>query len=390
MRANSGYKLKQMQKRLEDMFSLLSLWQQYVDIIYAPEQEINLLKRMKDAGTLGADLSQTSFATKLENANIEKKLAELFAADDSAALDEELADMAAKNAEEAYLSVQEGLTSDTSITSEGPEADFVRRDADLDSSEEPQPNLDDTGVQSSDEEQAAAGDETTAQPQDGELKFSQRKLFGSERDREKHYADYNLDDTEVNRFKAKMQRGFDDEVSKKGGQSIVEDVDYIAQEQDVKASANIQQLNLFGTPLASEQTSTKKEKNANRRFVQELVDALVALDPDNALMDLEQPSTFIQFNPMDEDPETLAGTILEQQAQSLRYEDNVKMRASLVLEAYSRQLEEINVKSLSQEEKDRLEKVTMMVEFLKQVKVVDAAVLLKLYNMYSVQAEFEY
>ena len=124
MRANSGYKLKQMQKRLEDMFGLLSLWQQYVDIIYAPEQEINLLKAMKDTGTLGADLSESNFAARLENANIEKKLAELFATDTSAALDDELDDMASKNAEDAYMSVQEGLTSDTSITSEGPDFDF--------------------------------------------------------------------------------------------------------------------------------------------------------------------------------------------------------------------------------------------------------------------------
>lgn len=37
LKANPGRRLGAMQKRLEDMFKLLDLWQQYVDIIYAPE-----------------------------------------------------------------------------------------------------------------------------------------------------------------------------------------------------------------------------------------------------------------------------------------------------------------------------------------------------------------
>lgn len=36
-------KLKVLQKRLEDMFQLLSLWTQYVEVIYMPESEIHVL-----------------------------------------------------------------------------------------------------------------------------------------------------------------------------------------------------------------------------------------------------------------------------------------------------------------------------------------------------------
>ena len=73
-----------MQKRLEDMFSLLNLWQQYVDIIYAPETEIDMIKTLKDNGiySSGADqttLDEISFAQKMENENIEKRLETLFA-----------------------------------------------------------------------------------------------------------------------------------------------------------------------------------------------------------------------------------------------------------------------------------------------------------------------
>lgn len=50
MRNNDGFKLKEMKKRLEDMFKLLSLWQRYVDIIYMPETEVNMLRALKVHG----------------------------------------------------------------------------------------------------------------------------------------------------------------------------------------------------------------------------------------------------------------------------------------------------------------------------------------------------
>jgi hypothetical protein len=37
-----------MKKRLEDMFTLLDLWQQYVDIIYAPQVDIDAMKKLKE------------------------------------------------------------------------------------------------------------------------------------------------------------------------------------------------------------------------------------------------------------------------------------------------------------------------------------------------------
>ncbi len=36
-------KLKTLQKRLEDLFQLLNIWSQYVEIIYMPESEINMI-----------------------------------------------------------------------------------------------------------------------------------------------------------------------------------------------------------------------------------------------------------------------------------------------------------------------------------------------------------
>ena len=119
MKQNPGYRLRVIQKRLDDMFQLLNIWQQYIDIIYAPESEIEMLKNMKDAGQLGADgstLDDVSFANKMENEHIEERLAILFAKDE-----EELVDEKQKiddNLQDPYLSVNEGITTDTSMTTD--------------------------------------------------------------------------------------------------------------------------------------------------------------------------------------------------------------------------------------------------------------------------------
>lgn len=101
------------------MFQLLNIWQQYIDVIYAPESEIEMLKNLKDAGQLsqeGASIDDITFANKMENENIEERMQILFAKDEA-----ELSDEKQKiddNLQDPYLSVNEGLTTDTSITTD--------------------------------------------------------------------------------------------------------------------------------------------------------------------------------------------------------------------------------------------------------------------------------
>jgi hypothetical protein len=75
MEENQSYRLRVMQKRLEDIFKLLNVWQEYVNIIYAPEAEINFLKTLKDNAIYnpqaGTEADELSFASKMENENIE-------------------------------------------------------------------------------------------------------------------------------------------------------------------------------------------------------------------------------------------------------------------------------------------------------------------------------
>ena len=58
------------------------------------------------------------------------------------------------------------------------------------------------------------------------------------------------------------------------------------------------------------------------------------------------------------------------------YEDNIKMRASLVLDAYEKQLQQIDYQGLTYAQKARFDRVASLLQNLKSIKVVDAPVLL--------------
>lgn len=66
----------------------------------------------------------------------------------------------------------------------------------------------------------------------------------------------------------------------------------------------------------------------------------------------------------------------------MKYEDNAKLRASLVLDAYEREIDNIDAEALTFEDKERLERVINLLDYLKSVKVVDAPVLLKIFNLH--------
>ena len=101
-----------MRKRLEDMFRLLDLWQQYVDIIYAPQADIDVLKQLKDTGRYTNDIGENalldqdlSYAAKKKEEDIKQRLKTLFGKEDADEVDEDL--------DLAYKSVFEGQTTDT-------------------------------------------------------------------------------------------------------------------------------------------------------------------------------------------------------------------------------------------------------------------------------------
>tara|TARA_B110000285_G_scaffold210695_1_gene252747 strand:+ start:1790 stop:2065 length:276 start_codon:yes stop_codon:yes gene_type:complete len=87
----------------------------------------------------------------------------------------------------------------------------------------------------------------------------------------------------------------------------------------------------------------------------------------------------VTFDPNGDNLDELAE---EGQFNSLVYEDEYKLRASIILDAYSQQMKSIDSSKLSFEDQDKFERVTNLLKFLKNIKIVDAPVLLKIYNLH--------
>jgi len=95
-------KLKQLQTRLEDMFQLLSLWSQYVEVVYMPESEIHVIATLEK---LDARPSDSAFGFRTQQADIKNRIKTLFQQEE---IDEEEHQL-----KEEYETVNEDLTSDT-------------------------------------------------------------------------------------------------------------------------------------------------------------------------------------------------------------------------------------------------------------------------------------
>jgi len=60
----------------------------------------------------------------------------------------------------------------------------------------------------------------------------------------------------------------------------------------------------------------------------------------------------------------------------------MKLRASLILDAYEKQLGDIDADSLGIEDGARFERIQNLLIYLKSVKIIDPAILLKIFNLH--------
>ena len=69
LRNSPTLRLKTIQKRLEDIFELLNLWNQYVDVVYMSEAETNMLEAISqmDARPQSLTLKSRGEQKELEN-----------------------------------------------------------------------------------------------------------------------------------------------------------------------------------------------------------------------------------------------------------------------------------------------------------------------------------
>jgi len=92
-------------------------------------------------------------------------------------------DVTTERAEDPYMTVREGLTTDTGMSSEGAEADLLSRDSDPSEAlkaKEPELKMkQDEGIQSTDsEEEAAALPDSATSP--SKLLFNDKQMFKNE------------------------------------------------------------------------------------------------------------------------------------------------------------------------------------------------------------------
>ena len=102
-------KLKILQKRLEDMFQLLNLWTQYVEVIYMPEGDIHVLDSLSKTDARPED---ASYGIKTQQREMDMRIKTLFGKD--VEKKEEGKDEGDKgDKDEEYETVNEGMTTDT-------------------------------------------------------------------------------------------------------------------------------------------------------------------------------------------------------------------------------------------------------------------------------------
>ena len=219
-------------------------------------------------------------------------------------------------------------------------------------------------------------------------------MFETEKDKDLSGHAFNFGDQNVDRFEEKIQSKLEDRLSKnkKSGEAAEasQDIDFIG-EAETPSAQNMESLNLFGVALSEvdmldfgkETEESVKDKNLKRKFVRDLVKEMEKMDTDNSIQDFEQPSRFTVFDPYADTEHGLGKQDkINQEYTALKYEDSMKLRASLILDAYQRELNSIDAESLSFEDRERYDRVHNLLDYLKSIKVVDAPVLLKIYNLH--------
>ena len=66
----------------------------------------------------------------------------------------------------------------------------------------------------------------------------------------------------------------------------------------------------------------------------------------------------------------------------LKYEDQSKLRASIVLDYYLNEVNSLKDEELSFADKERKQQVVQLIKNLTNIKIIDAPILMKLYDLY--------
>ena len=135
-------------------------------------------------------------------------------------------------------------------------------------------------------------------------------------------------------------------------------------------------LNLFGVPL-EETASQFKDIAATSQETQKVLRELIELTEHiggSTIANFNVRKSFVYYDPYEPNDAVTYSY--------LKFEDQEKLRASVVLDYYKKEIESLEDDSLSFADKERKQQVIKLIDYLGQLKVVDASVLLKLHELY--------
>ena len=135
-------------------------------------------------------------------------------------------------------------------------------------------------------------------------------------------------------------------------------------------------LNLFGVPL-EETASQFKDIAATSQETQKVLRELIELTEHiggSTITNFNVRKSFVYYDPYEPNDAVTYSY--------LKFEDQEKLQASVVLDFYKKEIESLEDDSLSFADKERKQQVIKLIDYLGQLKVVDASVLLKLHELY--------
>jgi len=357
-----------------------------------PESEIHILSAIQN---MEARPEDAAYGLRTQEAEIKKRINTLFSNKEE---QEE-----AVEEEEDYETVNEGMTTDTT---EAPQYAQKRGQVETVAGEDKEAKKEEAaqeveeGILSSDEEEAAAAttQEKTKQSKVGDKPLSDRGehdirsfaenaakgVFETDKAREEVENRFNFGEQDVEYFGAKLQSRQDRDTGSTGDlgrRDQDEEADYVSKTQYDQAQLDkidMHSLNLFGVPLdESIGNDQLKDIAGSSKETQRVLRDLIEITEEasgEAINNFSVRKSFVYYDPYEPDQAVTYAY--------LKYEDETKLRASVVLDFYKKEIESISDESLSFADKERKQQVLHLIDYLGSLKIIDSQVLLKLYELY--------
>ena len=367
-----------------------------------PQWEVDMIQQTLDSE---ARSEEASIHNKMEKHDIEKRLNLLFGPDKN----EELASM-----DKGQRTVNEEATTDTAFDSEFEREAAIRDDTfkDVKMPENYKEQFKSaktskfaSGIQSSGDEaniqsasssssdQSSESDSLSSEEEVAAAKYQPptiNTLKPSRFDEARAIDDFKARDAQENTFRyseediakftknLKLQDYRDKDYASKTPNFEDELLNLDAKTEDMQG------MNLFGVAMKAFDDTTTIDNETNQ-VLQDLVQLTSKLDPEGLSMDFTKRKSFNYYDPYNEEAN-------EYQYSMLRWADKDDVyRASLVIDQFRNQLWHLNRELKHQKrnfiERERMDQCVILLDRLSQVKIIDAPVLLKLYDLYRYRPE---